>query len=114
GFWRYCKKNPDMECYLLNTGSVGAGSGSAGVKITIDVSTGILREIARRTIKWRPDPDWGYLVPEEIPGIDLDPYRPEKYFSGEEYSRLVENLRRERVDWLAKYQGLKKDIINTI
>lgn len=108
------QKNPDMECYLLNTGTVGAGSGSEGVKITIDVSTGILREIARGTIKWKPDPDWGYLVPVEIQGIDLEQYRPEKYYSGEEYRRLVDYLRQDRKEWLAKYRGLSKEIIETI
>ncbi|MFZ5647020.1 MAG: phosphoenolpyruvate carboxykinase (ATP) [Bacillota bacterium] len=106
--------NPDMECYLLNTGSVGAGNGSEGVKITIGVSTGILREIARGTIKWKADPDWGYLVPGEIPGIDLEQYRPEKYYSPEEYRRLVDYLRQDRKEWLAKYQGLKQEIIETI
>lgn len=108
------KKNPDMECYLLNTGSVGAGNGSGGKKITIEISTGILREIARGTIRWEADPDWGYLVPVEIPGIDLAPYRPEQYYSGEEYRRLVESLRQDRKKWLGKYSGLKKEIVETI
>jgi len=106
--------NPDMECYLLNTGSVGAGSGSPGTKITIGVSTGILREISRGSISWKTDPDWGYLVPEEIPGIDLKPYSPELYYTPGEYRQLVDNLRQERVQWLGKYQGLKKEILETV
>jgi len=106
--------NPDMECYLLNTGAVGAGSGSAGTKITIGVSTGILREIARGSISWETDQDWGYLIPREIPGIDLKPYSLENYYTPGEYRQLVDKLRRERVEWLAKYQGLKKEIVETI
>ncbi len=108
------KNNPDMECYLLNTGSVGAGNASGGKKISIEISTGILREIARGTIRWEKDPDWGYLVPGEIPGIDLAPYRPENYYSKDEYRRRVESLRQERKQWLSKYGGLKKEIIETI
>ncbi|MCL6610554.1 MAG: phosphoenolpyruvate carboxykinase (ATP) [Peptococcaceae bacterium] len=108
------KNNPDMECYLLNTGSVGAGNGSEGKKITIDISTGILREIARETISWETDPDWGYFVPREIPGLDLTPYRPERYYPKEEYRRRVEQLRQERKQWLGKYKGLRKEITETI
>ncbi|MFZ5642321.1 MAG: phosphoenolpyruvate carboxykinase (ATP) [Bacillota bacterium] len=106
--------NPDMECYLLNTGSVGASGSRPGNKITIDISTGILREVARGTIKWKKDPDWGYLVPEDVPGIDLEPYRPENYYPAEDYRLLVDSLRRERSQWLAKYSGLKKEITDTI
>ncbi|HBV98789.1 MAG: phosphoenolpyruvate carboxykinase [Peptococcaceae bacterium BICA1-7] len=108
------RNNPDMECYLLNTGSVGAGVQSPGTKITIGLSTDILREIARGTIKWKADPDWGYLVPEEIQGIDLGRYRPESYYDGDEYRRLVNSLRQERVQWLGKYKDLKKEIVETI
>ncbi|MFZ5631837.1 MAG: phosphoenolpyruvate carboxykinase (ATP) [Bacillota bacterium] len=108
------RENPDMECYLLNTGAVGAREGSPGRKITIGVSTGILREIARGTVRWKTDPDWGYLVPEEIPGLDLAPYRSEQYYSREEYGRLVDKLRRERKEWLGKYSGLKREIVDTI
>jgi phosphoenolpyruvate carboxykinase (ATP) len=107
------RKNSGMECYLLNTGSVGAGA-SEGKKISIGLSTDILREIARGTIKWKPDPDWGYLVPEEIPGVDLGPYRPESYYSGAQYGGLVDRLRQERRQWLAKYRGLKKEIVETV
>lgn len=108
------RKNADMECYLLNTGSVGASAGSEGEKITIGISTGILREIARGNIAWEADPDWGYSVPVEIPGIDLMRYRPNRYYSGEEYGKRVDLLRQERKQWLAKYSGLKKEILKTI
>ncbi|MHB8156436.1 MAG: phosphoenolpyruvate carboxykinase (ATP) [Desulfocucumaceae bacterium] len=106
--------NPDMECFLLNTGSVGVGLGSPGSKITIGISTGILRAIASGSISWKDDPDWGYLVPDKIPGIDLRPYSPELYYNPGEYRQLVNKLRRERIEWLSKYQGLKREIIETI
>lgn len=106
--------NPDMEAYLLNTGSVGARPGIPGKKITVAVSTHILKEIARNSITWRVDPDWGYQVAAHIPGLDLAPYDPASYYSAAEYRQLVEELREERRRWLAKYPGLRPEIVAAI
>jgi phosphoenolpyruvate carboxykinase (ATP) len=108
------RKNPDMECYLLNTGSVGKGGIKPGKKVSIKVSTGIMKHIARGTIKWTTDPDWGYQVPLEIPEIDLTEYNPAAYFSEDEYQKRVAVLRQERIRWLNKYPGLKEEIVRTI
>lgn len=108
------KKNPDMECYLLNTGSVGMGGVKPGKKISIKVSTGIMKHLARGTIKWGYDPDWGYQIPLEVPEMDISEYNPVSYFSEVEYHERVSKLRRERIRWLAKYRGLKEEIIQTI
>lgn len=106
--------NPDMDCYILNTGAVGAQEGKPGKKITIRVSTDIMKEIARETIRWEEDPDWGYQVPVEIPGVDLKAYLPRDYYDPETYHGLVDQLRRERRAWLAKYRGLKEEILQAI
>ncbi|OPZ75725.1 MAG: Phosphoenolpyruvate carboxykinase (ATP) [Firmicutes bacterium ADurb.Bin456] len=111
---RILKKNPDMECYLLNTGSVGKGGIKPGKKVSIKVSTGIMKHIAKGTIRWAVDPDWGYEVPLEIPEIDLSDYNPVEYFSKDEYRRRVDRLRQERIRWLNKYPGLNEEIIKTI
>lgn len=111
---RILQKNPDMECYLLNTGSIGKGGIKPGKKISIKVSTGIMKHIAKGTIKWAVDPDWGYEVPLKIPEIELTDYNPVEYFSEDEYRRRVARLRQERISWLNKYPGLKEEIIQTI
>lgn len=108
------KANPDMECYILNTGSVGAQPGDTGKKITIPISTDIMKEIARNSIQWKQDPDWGYLVPVEIPGIDIDSYLPRTYYDDNNYNELVSKLREERRSWLNKYKGLKEEILLAI
>jgi phosphoenolpyruvate carboxykinase (ATP) len=100
------RENPDMHAYILNTGSIGARAGSAGEKITIKISTEIMKQIAREGIVWDKDPDWGYEVPREVPGIDLAKYDPRKHYSPEEYAALIEKLRQERREWLAKFPGL--------
>lgn len=109
-FLEILRKNPDIECYLLNTGSVGARAGSAGKKITVHVSATIMKEIARGTIQWRLDEDWGYLVPAKIPGIDIAEYDPRRYYAEAEYAALTEKLRAERRAWLAQFAGLADEI----
>jgi len=108
------RKNPDMECYLLNTGSVGKGGLRPGKKIPIKISTEIMKHIAKDTIKWTTDPDWGYQVPLEIPGLDLTEYNPAAYFTMDEYQKRVDKLRQERIRWLKKYPGLREEIIRTV
>ncbi len=103
---RILRENPDMQAYILNTGSIGARTGTPGEKITIRISTEIMKEIARDGIGWERDPDWGYEVPREVPGIDLGRYDPRRHYSAEEYTGLVDRLRAERREWLAKFPGI--------
>jgi len=101
-----------MECYLLNTGSVGYGNGVIE-KISIETSTGIMKHIASGGIRWTCDPDWGYEVPVAIPGLDIGHYNLRQYYSAEEYQGRVDKLRRERLRWLAKYKELGSEIVQT-
>jgi phosphoenolpyruvate carboxykinase (ATP) len=111
---RILRENPDMQAYILNTGSVGAKAGSAGEKITIRVSTEIMKQIARESIAWEADSDWGYEVPKAVPGIDLARYSPRRHYPDADYAELVEKLRRERREWLAKFPGLDPAIAKAV
>lgn len=111
---RILRQNPDIECYLLNTGSVGKGGKTAGEKISIKTSTALMKNIAKGTIKWTNDPDWHYQVPLEMPEIDIARYNPVNYFDETEYQNRVSRLRAERISWLNKYKGLKDEIIEAI
>jgi len=108
------RENPDMHAYILNTGSIGAKAGSAGDKITIKISTEIMKQIAKEGIRWQKDPDWGYEVPVEVPGIDLARYDPRKHYSPAEYAELIDKLRAERRAWLAQFPGLDPAIPRAI
>ena len=98
------QNNPDMECYILNTGSVGAKGDFKGEKLSIKVSTTIMKEIARDTINWVEDEEWGYEVPVQVNGIDIEKYNPRNYYTEEEYKVLASRLKAERKAWLAKYE----------
>jgi phosphoenolpyruvate carboxykinase (ATP) len=108
------RKNPDMQAYILNTGSIGAKDGSPGEKVTIKVSTEIMKQIAKEGIEWERDPDWGYETPKSVPGLDLAKYDPRTYYTPEKYRELVDNLRVERRAWLAQFEGLDSAIPKAI
>jgi phosphoenolpyruvate carboxykinase (ATP) len=108
------RENPDMEAYILNTGSIGARDGSPGEKISIHVSTEIMKQIAKESISWERDPDWGYEVPTHVPGLSLEKYDTEAYYSDSEYRALVQKLRGERRSWLAQFPGLDPAIPDAI
>lgn len=113
-FLEILHENPDIECYLLNTGSVGAKQGFPGEKITIEVSTTIMKEIARGTITWTQDPEWGYWLPRQIEGVDLERYTPSRYYPDADYHAMSQKLRSERQAWLAQFSGLDHEIVEVM
>ncbi len=108
-FLEILERNPHIQCFLLNTGVVGGKE--EGLKITLMMSQAIIREIARGTVKWAPDADWGYDVATEAPGMDLHKFDPKHFYTHEEYERRVKKLKEERREWLALFPGLRKDIV---
>ncbi|MCD6310603.1 MAG: phosphoenolpyruvate carboxykinase [Candidatus Eremiobacteraeota bacterium] len=110
-FYEILKANPDLQCFVLNTGRVG---GDDGEKITIIDSATILREIARDTIKWKYNPDWGYEVPEDVPGVDMERFNLDRFYSDEEKRALTEQLRNERIEWLNKFPNLREEVKSAI
>lgn len=108
-FLEILRKNPKIECYILNTGHVGGKV--HGAKITVKDSATIIREIARGTIKWTRDSHWGYEIPISLPGIDPKKLDPSNYYSEEEYRILVKKLRDERKEWMAKFPELDAGVV---
>lgn len=106
-FLEILRSNPHTESYILNTGMVGEKD-----KITIEDTTTIMREVVRGGVEWRVDPDWGYLVPEGIDGIDSRKFVPALYYDGKEYKERVERLRTERRKWLNRFPELDEAILN--
>jgi phosphoenolpyruvate carboxykinase (ATP) len=111
-FLNILRKNPHMQCFLLNTGYVG-GLGS-GQKITVFDSVKILEMIARDRIMWKKDEFWGYDVPTEIPGLDMARFDLGNYYTDSQIRARCRTLKKERVTWLAQFEGLNPDIINAL
>jgi phosphoenolpyruvate carboxykinase (ATP) len=111
-----------MEVYLLNTGWVGGPEGTEhSKKVKIPHSSAIVKALAEGTVTWTRDPDFGYEVASQVPGIeaeDLDILQPRRLYERtgrlDEYRAQVERLKRERVETLAKYPDLKPEIVDAV
>jgi len=106
------RKNPDIQCFLLNTGMVGGKE--RGQKITVVDSVKILEMIARDKISWAKDEFWGYEVPVEIPGVDMRRFDLGSFYPPEQVQEISDDLKQERLQWLAQFKGLDKNIISAV
>lgn len=104
-FYEILKKNPHVKVYIVNTGKVGGIT--HGIKITPKVTGTSVLEIVRGTVKWKYDPNVGYDIPTEIPGIKVEKYDPYKIYDPGEYGSIMEGLREERIEYLKKFPELK-------
>lgn len=109
-----------FEVFLLNTGRVGGPEANVhSKKVSIPYSSAVVKAIAEGTITWERDLDFGYEVASTVPGIeDVEILQPKRLYERtgriDEYSTLVERLRAERRDFLAKYPGLRSEIVEAV
>jgi phosphoenolpyruvate carboxykinase (ATP) len=106
-FYRMLKSNPQVECFVMNTGRVG---GIDGEKITLLDSAEIIKQIIRGGITWQTDPDWRYQVPGKIEGVNIERFDPLHFYSPDEYKEQVRKLKSERTEWLTRFPGLAKPV----
>ncbi len=111
-FLSILKNNPGIQCYILNTGKIGGVD--RGQKITVRDSVKIVEMIAREKITWKKDEFWGYEVPVDIPGVDLNRFNLSSYYTEEQIQELSESLKQERLEWFSQFPRLDRDIINAI
>ncbi len=110
-FLNILRSNPDIQCFIMNTGRVG---GDNGQNISVKDSVKVLEMIARDEIEWRKDGFWGYEVPVHIPDIDLSRFDLNQFYTEEQIKELSGKLKRERLEWLSQFKGLDKDILNAL
>jgi len=110
----------NFEVFLLNTGRVGGEPMEPGSrKVEIEDSGAIVKAIAEGTIRWTPDPDFGYDVAAELPGVDeMELLQPrllyERTGRADEYAAWVSRFKRERVEFLQGYPGLLPEIVEAV
>jgi phosphoenolpyruvate carboxykinase (ATP) len=111
-----------LDVYIMNTGRVGGGEDVEGsLKVRIKHSSAIVKGIAEGTISWQDDPDFGYQVASSVPGIDeadSGVLRPRELYEArghsEDYARIVDQLKKERSEYLGKYPGLSDAIVQAV
>ncbi len=106
------RRNPDIQCFILNTGYVGGAE--RGQKITHRDSLKILEMIARDRIAWKKDDFWGYEIPVYIPGVELNRFELGNFYSDEQIKEMTCELHRERLAWLSRFRGLDRDVVSAL
>jgi hypothetical protein len=110
-----------VDSYLLKSGRIGGTDPDGSIEIGESHVTAILDAIVAGTIEWEPDPDFGYRVAAEVPGVQgrdrflLIPRflyaRTERVY---EYAALVPELKRERAARLSALVGLDAAIVEAV
>lgn len=112
-FYEIIKKNK-IDCYLLNTGHFGQKKNQGGIKISIHDSSAFIVGAAKDEIKWKKDEFWSYLIPAKAKNVNMGKFDWKKYYTRQEYRRLNDELKIERIKWLAKFPRLNKKIKDAI
>ena len=106
---------PDLEAFVLNTGRVG-GEGPDSKNVGISASSTVVQGIVNGTIEWVPDPDFGYDIAVDVPGVnDPELLRPkllyERLGRSNEYAAIVSDLRAQRETYLAGFPALSDAVL---
>jgi phosphoenolpyruvate carboxykinase (ATP) len=121
-FYDFLKENGDrVQAFILNTGGVGeiaevTEDGKRVIKrkvlrVEIPEMAAIIRGIARGTIEWVRDRYWNLEVPSRVDGMDLSKFDLARFYSEEEIRNMVDALRRERLEYLSSFKGLRQEIL---
>lgn len=105
---------PDLEAYVLNTGSIG-GEGDGSKEVRIPDSSAILQGIVEGNISWVKDPDFGYMTADSVPGVDdIELLQPIRLYERQgrlaEYKSTVDRLHTERGAYLSRYDALDPEV----
>ena len=90
---------------------------SRGQKITVKDSVKILEMIAKDRINWTKDEFWGYEVPLDIPGVNLERFDLKNFYNDDEMHQLtahLSQLKKERLDWLSRFPRLHTDMVKSL
>jgi phosphoenolpyruvate carboxykinase (ATP) len=110
-----------VDPYLLKAGGLGGADPAGALEVTDEHMAAILNAVLAGTVEWERDPDFGYRVAAEVPGIDgRDRFLliPRFLFArtgrAYEYAALVPELKREWVARLEALEGLDPAIVDAV
>ena len=108
-FYDLLRSNPHINCYLLNTGSVGEGRSFKD--ISLRDTMGILDSLFRGGAEeWEISEHTGLVVPCSIRAVDSILVHPEKLFPAEDFETRQQALDRQRAEFMDRYPDLDPKI----
>jgi phosphoenolpyruvate carboxykinase (ATP) len=124
-FYDFLKANEErVQCFLLNTGGVGQVIDRdehdkivlkrKPLRVEIPEMAAIIRGIAEGSIEWEREDVFGTLVPASVDGIDMSKFRLDEHYSADEVGRHAAALAKERREWLARFPGVRKQIVEAL
>lgn len=101
-FYNLLKKNPDVKCFLTNTGTIGEDD----IKITLRDTLAIINDVLRDSIKFSDIPDMlGYYFPIKCDRANLDRLVAfEKFKNAELLKIMVKKFLDSRNEYLAEFE----------
>ncbi len=113
-----------VRCYLLNTGGIGeiretSPEGSkilkrAVTRVQIPEMAAIIKGIISDTIEWEKDRNFGIEIPRAVPGMDIETYDSRKFYSTIEIENMVKNLKKERREYMMRFENLNPQIKQSV
>jgi phosphoenolpyruvate carboxykinase (ATP) len=103
----------DTPAYLLTAGRVGGADGPLSREIDAGLVSGVIDAAIAGDVVWEADPDFGYELPMELPGLEADDRRvlvPRFLYARTDrvydYAAMVPVAQRERAARLDRIVGL--------
>jgi phosphoenolpyruvate carboxykinase (ATP) len=124
-FYEFLKANEGKsQSYILNTGGVGEiterdaegrpVTRQKTLRVAIPEMAAIIGGLAGSTIEWEREAEFGTLVPASVDGFDMGRFSLDKFYSREQVSEYVTQLKEERREWLARFPGLRREIAEAL
>jgi phosphoenolpyruvate carboxykinase (ATP) len=110
-----------VDSYLLKVGRVGGTDPANSLEVKDEHVAAILNGVLADTVEWERDPDFGYRVAAEVPGIDgrdrfllIPRFLYARTGRVYEYAALVPELKRKWVARLEALEGLDGAIVDAV
>ena len=94
----------EVDCFMLNTGQIGAN----GREIRVADTVAMVTAVARQTIEWRDDRRLRLTIPRAVPGTTFETFDPASQI--ENFDRKLDRLRRDRWVYLRQFDNLRDPI----
>jgi len=111
-FYEILEANPELECFILNTGRIGEGDGAE--KISLRDTVAILRAIAREQVEWEADAASGLQIPVSVPGVSGSKFRLRDHYTESDLAERLAELRAARRAWLARFPSFPAQLAEAV